>query len=205
MIGLPGRRCRGEDGVFLILWALLLTALLTMVAIVIDLGALRADRRKDRAAADAAVTAGANDLLPLVPFVPRQLDAQKACITAWEYAMRNLGESKPHPCPPPPAAPCDRTSTPAKITYGTITDGGYAVTVISPVPDGDALMDADAVGGDIPQAVSAIDGNACDRIGIEISYTRQSIFGRVVGNDRNTTTVHSVALSTATGSVVLIR
>ncbi len=190
MIHLSSRRCRGEDGAFLVLWALLLVAILTMVAIVIDLGALRADRRQQRAAADAAATAGANDLIR---------GAGEACLSAWNYAMLNLGLSptSPSPCgpylgsPPPACSP----SIPKSVTG---TAGGYTVTISHPVLDTDPIVvGADAVGGDIAQPVDtapgSIDGKPCERVGVQVRYTRRSLFAKVVGNNQNTTTVHSVA------------
>lgn len=195
------QRCDGEDGVFLIVWVLLLTGLLVMVAIVIDLGALRSDRRVDRAAADAAATAGANDL---------DLGAPVACTTAWEYAVRNLGFAPglyPSPCTGFP------TCAPANPLTHSVTDtagppaSAYTITISHPVVAGDAILDgADAVGGDIPQAEDpAADGLPCDRMGVQIRYTRKSTFSKIAGIKENTTTVHSVALrvvNSSQGSII---
>lgn len=180
------RRCRGEDGVFLVVWALLLVALFTMVAIVIDLGALRSDRRTDRAAADAAAAAGANDIAA---------GPAAACTTALAYATRNLGLTAAALTPVSSTCPswtsCDPVGTSRSVTY---TGRGYTVVITNPVPNLDPLLRADAVGGDITQPFSAAtDGTPCDRIGVSITYTRDSVFGRVVGDDQNETTVHSVA------------
>lgn len=175
-------RVRDEEGAFLILFALMLVAMLTMVAIVIDLGAVRNDRRKDRNAADAAATAGALDL---------SLGSLEACKTAWNYANRNLGFT-------PGAEPCTSAGFPATcgaaIPPATKVVSGYTISIKNPVPDNDPLMNADTPGGDITQTADAIaDGLPCDRIGVQISYTRASIWGRIAGNNQNTTTVHSVA------------
>lgn len=168
----------------MVLWALLVVALLTMVAIVIDLGALRADRRADRAAADAAATAGANDL---------PLGADIACATAWHYALRNLSlnpTSYPSPCSGFPT--CNPASPTAQSVQGIAN--GYRITISNPVLTGDPLLRAESIGSDIAQPADAtFDGEPCDRLGVQISYTRQSTFGQAVGKSENTTTVHSVA------------
>src|SRR5205823_4427243 len=78
------RSHRDERGSVMALWALLLVSVVGIVAIVIDLGALRYDRRADRAAADAGATAGAI-ALDGSPAGPRD-----ACDTAWAYTVRNL-------------------------------------------------------------------------------------------------------------------
>lgn len=176
------RRCRGEDGVFLVVWALLLVSLFTMVAIVIDLGALRADRRKERLAADAAAAAGASEL---------KNGSSAACTTALKYAVRNLGfDDSSHSCGTVVA--CDPNAPTESMTPATV--GGYVIRVTHGVLNTSHLMNAEAVGGDITQAADETpDGKECERIGVEISYTRESIFGKVVGNDRNSTKVHSVA------------
>jgi len=55
------RRADDERGAFIVLWALLITALLIMVAIVIDLGNARSVRRSDQSVADfSALAAGDN-------------------------------------------------------------------------------------------------------------------------------------------------
>jgi Flp pilus assembly protein TadG len=51
---------RDEQGVTMILWVLLLVGLLTIVAIVIDLGNARQQKRELQNAADAAALAGAS-------------------------------------------------------------------------------------------------------------------------------------------------
>lgn len=181
------RRCRGDEGAFLVLWALLLVALFTMIAIVIDLGALRNDRRKDRAAADSAATAAANDI---------PMGSSAACRTALDFAAINLGKDPASfstvqtPCGSWSA--CNPSAASRSVTY---TGAGYKITITNPVPNGDPLLTgADAVGGDIPQSgTTSTDGLQCERVGVAIGYTRESIFGRVVGNNSNSTTVHSVA------------
>lgn len=186
MTGWLSRRLRrDEQGAFLVLWALLLLGLLVMVGIVIDLGALRADRRADRATADSAATAGAFDVT---------VSSEQACRTAWQYAVRNLDENLSaagDPCTGfPPCVPA--TSTTTVTRSGSV--GGYTITISNPVINGDPLLQAEAVGGHVAQAPNTdTDGNACERVGVQISYTRDSFFAKVAGFDQGTTTVHSVA------------
>lgn len=167
---------------FLVLWALLLVAIFTMVAIVIDLGALRADRRQQRAAADAGAAAGANAI---------PTGSSAACTLALKYAVRNLGfDDSTHSCG---SFPTCNTASPSSAAV-VDNAGGYQIRVVHPVMNADPLLMAEAVGGDINQPAAAVpDGSECDRIGVEISSTRQSVFGTVVGNNQNSTKVHSVA------------
>jgi len=174
------RTRRGEDGAFLVVWALLLLGLLTMVAIVIDLGALRGDRRTNRGAADAAAAAGANFL---------SASPNAACQGAWEYALENLRLNKDlYTTPCGTMTTCNALSP--SVT-GTAKD--YRIKIVHPVLDSDPIITgADAVGGHIPQAVNTnADGAACERIGVEINFTRKTLFSNVVGSRQ--TTVHSVA------------
>lgn len=173
----------GEEGVFLILWAVLVVALFGMIAIVLDLSALRADRRQQRAAADAAVTAGAFAIASPTPGIAG------ACQLTWEYATRNLGVSSA-------GAPCTTfpvcTGTPWEATA---TSGAYTITIRRPVLQTDPLMSADAVGPEIAVDFdSDIDGAACDRLGVRITSSRRPIFARALGfRGSNTPGAHSVA------------
>lgn len=172
---------RNEDGVFLVLYALMLVAIFAMVAIVLDLSAVRNGRRISRSAADAAATAGALDL---------GLGPKAACETAMDYAARNLGGFNV------PGAPC--VSIPTICDGSTVATqmdvGDYRVFFRNAVWNTDAMMKADTPGGDINQSSTlAIEGEPCKRVGISITYTRRTIFSRVAGITQNETSVHSVA------------
>lgn len=181
------RSDRGEDGVFLVLWAAMLVALLVMVAIVIDLGALRADRRTARSAADAAAVAGGADLFA---------GAQVACETAWQYAVENVGEDITDPTLTPPQCSDFATITcdPSTIETRTGFAGQYTIVISNPVPNGDPLMDAEAVGRNVDQIETTNDGDACDRLGVRITRSRETMFAQVAGHSSNTTSGHSVGL-----------
>src|SRR5207302_10280336 len=76
-------RCRGDEGTFIVVWALLLVGLLTMVAIVIDLGDARATRRTDQTTADFSSLAAGDNLLTNLP---------QACADAWAYIRQNVSD-----------------------------------------------------------------------------------------------------------------
>ncbi|MDP9389394.1 MAG: pilus assembly protein TadG-related protein [Actinomycetota bacterium] len=189
-------RRRDEEGAFLVVWVLLLLGLLTMVAIVIDLAQLRQDRRQQRLAADAGVTAGG---LTLTKTAAGRLGA---CEDAWTYAAENLGfgpTPPPSPCGSAITGDCDNTTPATQSAVGSL--GSYTVRITTPVINGDALMSADAAGGDVSQpansstGVNDSDGKPCERIAVRITNVRTSTFGQVVGFDNNTTDVHSVGRS----------
>lgn len=179
------RRSRDEAGIFLVLWAAFLLGLFAMVAIVLDLGALRADRRKSRAAADAAATAGAQ----AVP-----LGSISACEAAWRFALVNLEvSSATSPCTAFPA--CNTTTPMTRVRDQTV--GSYRIFIAYPVAsdaDGGGFLAADAVGADISQPADATaDGTPCERLAVRIELIRRPIFARVLGDQANTTSAHSVA------------
>jgi hypothetical protein len=187
----PFVRTRRDDaGAYMVLYALLGVAIFAVVALVLDIAALRQGRRADRAAADLAATAGAAVVDPLDPssFAP-------ACQAAWDYVVLNRddadGAVTPPDCPTAfPAAACNAAApATATGTYGPLT-----VSITYPVPDGDALMRAELAGGDAPQAIDPTrDGLPCQRIAVRIERTRSFLFGGIVGSDAGTTDVHAVA------------
>lgn len=201
MTRIRSRWARDETGSFIVLWALLLLAVLIMVAIVLDLSALRQDRRRQRLAADSAVT-GAG--LSLTRTAAGRLGA---CELAWSYAAQNLGFD--NPVPASPCTPYTNASGASDCVVGSAaaatpqfvsgTMGRYTVTITTPVLDTDDLMKADAIGGDKTQppnsntGLNDSDGEACTRIGVRISSTREMTFARVMGIRDKTTNAHSVA------------
>src|SRR6476469_2836611 len=92
-----GQRALDERGVTMVIFGLLIVALLIIVAIVIDLGNARQEKRQLQNAADAAALAGANDL--------GTVNAANACLDAYKYSYNNmrLGTS-PTTCPTSSAA-----------------------------------------------------------------------------------------------------
>jgi hypothetical protein len=169
-----------ERGAFLVTVAAGMVAFLMIAALVIDLGALRMDRRADNLAADLAVTAG---VAALDPFSGS--DAEIACQRTWEYSLVNLAdEGLPSTIPNcvPFGAPCD----PALARTATGTAGPYTISIVHPIPDAHPYMG----GQDIN---TAIDGSPCQRLGVRITRVRDYAFAAVAGFDSGTTNVISVA------------
>jgi hypothetical protein len=178
-----------ERGNVLVLFALLVTALLGMAAIVLDLGALRQDRSANRTTADHAASAGA------LALAAETGTAVQACQDAWAYFLDNSPDAGPAPSAPPcgnfsPA--CDPAAGRAPVV-GTV--GNYTVTITNPVLDGDALMQPDAIGSPTQVANPAVDGTPCERIGVRIVKEHITSFARAIGVDRSSTDSHSVARS----------
>lgn len=199
------RRCRCPDdtGAYLILYAMLVTTLFTVAAIVLDLAALRQGRRADRTTADLAASAGASaiDGAESVTF-------GQACERSWGYVLANRTEADGPIAPPacaatfPNGVPCDGSMS-ARTAAASI--GAIQIEITHPVPDSSPLMAAETQSGDEPQAVHPpTDGGQCDRLGVRIVRTRQFLFGQIAGVAGGTTDVHSVArvlIGTSTSEV----
>ena len=177
-----------ERGSVLPIVALSMVAILMIAAIVIDLGYTRSDRNATRAAADAAATSGALTLND-------STDGSGACEDALFYAFKNLGENEPSSAQittacSAMAGPCDAgTSRSASLTVDHTV-----VEVDHPVLDGDVLMQATALGRDVPQAIDGdIDGGPCDRLAVSINRPQAHIFAGVAGGQDRRYSVHSVA------------
>ncbi|HUP84126.1 MAG TPA: hypothetical protein VM143_00540 [Acidimicrobiales bacterium] len=186
----PPSNGRGEQGAYLVLYALLAVGFFTMAAIVVDIAALRQGRRADRTAADLAVTAGVTELDSGDPS-----SFAGACDAAWGYVLANRTEAAGPSSAPDcvgafPAVACNPTS-PVTAT-GTV--GPITVEITYPVPDASPLMLAETQGGDSVQPVDApTDGTACERLAVRIVRSRMFLFGQVAGIVAGSTDVHSVA------------
>lgn len=172
---------RKDKGASLIMVAFAMTLLIGAVALVVDLGMLRADIRSDRLAADASSTAGVAQINPF-----KSPDYVDACETAWDYALLNLeyegSVDTPHDC----SAKFSGSCSPGVIRQTSGTAGPYTITISQPVPDGHDLMGSQAPDPDI-------DGSPCQRLAVTIQKSRPHTFARVLGFDSDTTTVNSVA------------
>lgn len=198
---MSARRLRGDEGAYLLLYALMTVAIFGMAALVLDLAAIRQDRRDARLSADLAATAGAADLEIANPF-----GAINACNAAWAYLAANTRDlvATPPNCVATFSAPCNAL-TPARTL--TVTAAPYAIEITNPVPDTHPLMTRELNKGDEPQAVTASDGVPCERLGVRIRRARDANFGPIVGFMGRTTDVHSVARSaqtTAGGTFVTV-
>jgi hypothetical protein len=177
-----------DHGSILLIVAISMAALLTFVAIVIDLGATRSTRRDTRSAADASASAGAVSLKD-------PAGAGTACADALAYAFRGVGGSQPSASAITTAC-SSMTGVCAGITprVATLTVGSITISVTNPVPDNSSLMQATSLGSDVPQAVDAIkDGVPCERIGVFITRPQSNFFRGIAQTGARTFSVHSVA------------
>ena len=202
-------RSDGESGAYAILYAALVVIMIGIAAIVVDVAALRQDRRDNRAAADSAATGAAEFINPL-----KLLQPVAACNRAWDYLMANLdglvkpagacGSFSPLPGGVTPAAYCS-TTTPALIRDQRRV-GDVVVIIAWPVPQDDSATPAvDESGGflspnlapgDIEQAFfPERDGSpeGCDRIGVAVLEDRNFGLATGIGAGGTRTSVHSVA------------
>lgn len=189
---------KDEQGAFLVIWALLLVALLTMVAIVVDLGQLRAARRTNKSIADFAVLAAgpnlavsnprgackdalknirANALRPELSSIT-QGEIDTTCGDPLDPSTAGLPQSCPSPIP---------ASSPTQ----TLTKGKYVIRISSPVVDAD-IADPRLTGG-----AGLADGAPCQRLRVEITETADTHFAGVIGVHQQTTTVASVIRGSA--------
>lgn len=203
------RRSAGERGATLILFALLLIALFTIVALVVDLGLVRQNRQADKSAADFAVAAGI-----------RNMDNGAGAVQSWkgicaarDYLLANsdelagmtevyvdglggqvvdgLGNPVSAPCASPPATTCDDSPSP-NATWGRLTgtaDGGRIRVTIQSGYDLTASSFAEDAG-----AYDGDDGDGpCDHLAVIIEERESAYFGGVAGASGYDTTIRSVA------------
>jgi len=194
-----------DDGVFAILYALLVLALVGTAAVVVDLAMLRESRASTRSAADSAVLAAAASLNAVQPNLN---DPRGGCERAWKYLLAGLGgaggladgsstcEAFPAVTVPPtacPAAPIVATSAPSP---------GWTVRLTWPVPDGSELMTRPdlAPRSTVQAPDDAFDGlDPCARVGLEVVKTTSPIFAGVFGAGAAQTRAASVARGTEQG------
>lgn len=177
----------------MVLYAILLVALIGIVAVVLDLTALRHDRRASRTTADLAAVAGVMDLDPFFGGSPKE-----ACLSAWAYFLANTPEVTGA------ADPCsafdgqnDATCNPAVPIEATQANAGpYSVTITWPVPDTSPLMQS-RLNGDF-------DGAACERLAVRVTRTRGFLFAPLIGSTEGSTGASAVARTSAGDSLAEI-
>jgi len=168
------RRAGDERGAFIVLWAFLVTGMMVMLAIVIDLGHVRANRRTLQSVSDLSALAGG------VSFsTPGGLDPVAACQDTIRYINENLAD-----IPTIDAVGfcgqsgnelnktvCNAPFTKPQANPSTVA-GRYTVSIHYPVPDSEI---ADASG------VRVTDGVPCERLRLVISSDDKSFFAGMVG------------------------
>lgn len=180
------RRLMGDEGgAVLVLVAVLLAVLLVAAGLVIDIAAVRTLRVNQQSISDAAAAAGA--LTAAETGRPRDV-----CTVTKAYVEINAPEVSALSgidCTGWPSLACD----PTVESVASDVQGGITVRITHPVTDANALMSSSAVGA-VAQPASPADGtDPCERVGVEISSTWNTTFGRLAGVDSLDATVHTVA------------
>jgi hypothetical protein len=163
-----GREVDDRDAGFtLVLVALLLTGMLTIVALVIDMGYVRGVARSDQSIADMAAMAGSEHL--------EQNWYVEACQDMIKYLNLN---AKDMPvidasgfCAPIGATLCPDQAAP--LVAPSASAGKYTVTIEFPVPDESPGWPAMGSGVD--------DGEECERMRVTVRSVSEPFFGGVVG------------------------
>ena len=127
---------------------LCMTAILIMLAIVIDLGATRSLRREARSAADAGATAGAFS-------VRDTTGTGKQCTDAMAYTFLDLGATQPTSSDIATACAGMTGACATSARTATITVDSTTVTVTNPVLDSSSLMDGTALGSGVSQPANS--------------------------------------------------
>lgn len=188
----------------LVVVALSITALFVIVALVIDLGVTRSDRRAGQRAVDnAAASAGQT-------FKDSNGDPVAACEDALGYLRVTLDAD---PFIGVAGATCASqfgATTCVDTTQRTLeaVSGNFRATLHYPVTDSSPLMARTSTIGNTGVALdAAVDGRGCERFGVQLTTTGDAFFGGVAGSDGRTSTVHAVSLvqaSTDTSEVAAL-
>jgi hypothetical protein len=193
-----------DRGAYAVLYAVLITVIVGIAALVLDLATLRLDRRTNRAAADSAAIAAAAEL------GQAGSNPRDACLKAMSYAGANLGiATVDNTCGAFPVADTDveaRCAADTKQVANYPANGlpdpdGIRIEVSWPVPNDDPLMtDPDRENTTtIVQDVSNRDGQPCQRMAVEIIQRGDFAFAGIFGFSGQTTRSHSVGLATFEG------
>lgn len=175
----PSQRDRGAA---LVIVALMITVLFLIVAIVIDLGITRSDRRGGQLAVDNATASAAQTLA--------DSDAETACLDAISIAAATLDVSDPFSGADCASLdPCS-ASTPNSTTASS---GEYVITIHHPVLANSLLMQKSSTISNAGVASSAADGTPCERIAVELRTTGDPFFGGIASPEDRSSTVHAVS------------
>ena len=166
----PSSRCRDERGAYLILWMLMLTALLVMVAIVIDLGGVRSSRREAQRTSDLAAIAAGHRMAAG--------DVIGACRAAVNYVRSNTSlSSLAETCGTDLAGACNE----ANPAIMTTTSGRFVFRVQWPVLDSTIEDPAYAINPVTGTRVLPEDGKACERMRVSVEEVNDALFAGVIG------------------------
>lgn len=178
------RLWKSDKGSSIFMLAISLFLLIGASAVAVDIAAVWLDRSTDQKVTDAAAAAGAIEAF--------YGGGRSACVTALSYLAVNTSDLDSSDldlsrCTTDFSATCN----PGEALID-LSAGRYSIDVVYPVPDGDDLMTTRTVGRH-PQALHPEDGDQCERLGVKMTSTRNSLFAQVLGFAESTTTVHTVA------------
>ena len=179
---------RSDRGASTFMLAISLFLLIGASAIAVDIGAIWLDRSTDQKVTDAAAAAGIMEAF--------QTGSQAACETALTYVAVNtpdLDSIDTSGCAGTFGGVCDDL-TPRELP--PVSAGRYEITVVYPVVDDVNQTDlmTSRIISRTPQALVEDDGDPCERLGVKMTSTRDSLFASVLGFGSGTTTVHTVAM-----------
>jgi hypothetical protein len=193
------RRARDDQGITIILFAAAMVAIVTIVALVVDLSNVRNGRQDNKRTTDVAATAGAQELAPGGEPLP-----WAGVCAAFAYLKQNQSDLTLTPTyqdgneDPVAGDPCatalEQECVPGdETTWAWIhaTDGDFVVDIRSGylMPDADFPEDADSYVSDNGDPAQG----GCDQLAVIVSRTDARLFGGIVGEDSYNTTARSVS------------
>lgn len=203
--GMPAHRGRSESGLVMVMVSVIMLALLIMVAIVADLGQLRADRRDDQKNADLAALAAGYYMAGKASGSSAVANPMAACSAALGSAKSNVvGLSATATfspaCSTLPANatvcetwPSSHDGDPMPMATLTTDDGTappYVLTLKYPVPASE-IADTRLPGG-----AGVDDGiDQCARMLVSLGSTRSTTFARIIGVSSQSISARSVVKS----------
>lgn len=189
-------RSSRERGATLILFALLITALFVITALVLDYGFVRANRQADKSSADFAAAAGIRGLddntgrvnvwkgiCTAVDFL-RANDEKLATLSAVDAAGNPVS---PDPCAVPPTVYCEGPGD--WRTYTGIADSGRIRVTVQ---NGYELAGS-AFAEDADEYAADAGDDPCEHLAVIVEQREDPYFGSIAGASGYTTTMRSVA------------
>lgn len=197
------RQRRSDDGVTLLIFALCMVALLTVVALAVDLGNARAQRRNNQQLTDLSSLAAGRHLAGFVTPDGATVVSNPygACAAAIQSIQTNAGDFRPelsdlqiqqacqvfyNPFPPPTGGTaCTPSTSPLEIV--PIERGPYTLRIRYPIPDSE-IQDLRLTGG----AGTADGDDQCERMRISVDRVDKNSFATVIGIAEQQTSGRSV-------------
>lgn len=176
---------RSDRGASIFMLAISLFLLIGASAVAVDIGAIWLDRSTDQKVTDAAAAAGI--------LAAYETSSQAACEAALTYVAVNtpdIDSVDTSGCASTFGGICDDL-TPRELP--PVSAGRYEITVTYPVEDGNDLMTSRIISR-TEQPLVDDDGEPCERLGVKMISTRDSLFASVLGFNSGTTAVHTVAM-----------